>query len=159
MVRRSLHTLRQFPRYTMIVLKSLRSPILVFFAVAGNLALGLAIIAFYHFEHDINPHVKSLFDAVWWGMATVTTLGYGDIVPMTTEGRFIALGLMTTGLICFVGYSALFAAIFITKAEEDVVAEELRLEVLALRELELLRKDMTELRAEIAEMRKGQPGA
>jgi voltage-gated potassium channel len=55
-------------------------------------------IAFHFFEADLNPQVHSLWDSFWWAFITVTTVGYGDIYPMTTAGRIVAMILLVTGL-------------------------------------------------------------
>jgi voltage-gated potassium channel len=55
-------------------------------------------VFFFIAERGINPAVTHLFDAFWWAMVTVTTIGYGDIYPMTTEGRLVAIFLMLSGL-------------------------------------------------------------
>jgi len=57
-----------------------------------------AAIAFHSFEEGINPNVHSLFDSFWWAMVTVTTIGYGDIYPVTTAGRIVAMILMLVGI-------------------------------------------------------------
>jgi len=38
-----------------------------------------------------NSKIKTLLDALWWCVATVTTVGYGDIVPVSNIGRIVAL--------------------------------------------------------------------
>jgi voltage-gated potassium channel len=48
-------------------------------------------------RHD-NEHLANWGEAVWWGIVTVTTVGYGDITPATAPGRFVAAGLMVTGI-------------------------------------------------------------
>ena len=45
-----------------------------------------------------NSKVKSLEDALWWCVATVTTVGYGDIVPVTSIGRYVAIVYMGFGI-------------------------------------------------------------
>ncbi len=56
-----------------------------------------------------HPDIQSIGDALWWSMITVSTVGYGDIVPQTTAGRLIAAPLIATGLgVC--GYIAGFAS-------------------------------------------------
>lgn len=62
----------------------------------------------YYLEHDIQPeHFGSIPQAVWWATVTLTTVGYGDVVPVTPFGK--AFGLLIT--ICGVGMAALPAGI------------------------------------------------
>jgi voltage-gated potassium channel len=64
-----------------------------------------------------NSNIKTAEDALWWSYTTLTTVGYGDRYPVTTEGRLIAAVLMTTGVgLCgtFAGY---IASILISKKE------------------------------------------
>ena len=42
--------------------------------------------------------IHSFFDALWWSAATVTTVGYGDIYPVTAMGRIIAVFTMIVGI-------------------------------------------------------------
>jgi voltage-gated potassium channel len=58
-------------------------------------------------ERDVNPAVDSIGDGVWWALVTVTTVGFGDIIPVTTLGRMIGGVLMVGGLFNL----ALFAGI------------------------------------------------
>ncbi|XP_054167683.1 uncharacterized protein LOC128965055 [Oppia nitens] len=45
---------------------------------------------FYFAERDVNQHIKSIPDAMWWSLITMSTVGYGDIVPQTPLGKCIA---------------------------------------------------------------------
>ena len=63
--------------------------------------------------------IQSIGDGFWWAITTLTTVGYGDIYPTTTEGRFIAVGLMVSG-ICVLGFiSATVAAWFVKMTQDD----------------------------------------
>jgi voltage-gated potassium channel len=61
----------------------------------------LGAVAFYIAEADSNTGVKGPFDAVWWTVVTLTTVGYGDTVPSTLIGRVVAMVLMLSGVILF----------------------------------------------------------
>ncbi|MCQ9132586.1 potassium channel family protein [Streptomyces hilarionis] len=65
-----------------------------------TLLLGFAsALAVYDRERDAPGTTMHTFgDALWWAAATLTTVGYGDVVPVTTGGRVIAVGLMACGL-------------------------------------------------------------
>ena len=63
--------------------------------------------------------IQSVGDGFWWAITTLTTVGYGDIYPTTTEGRFIAVGLMVSG-ICVLGViSATVAAWFVRMSQNE----------------------------------------
>ncbi|MEU2485729.1 potassium channel family protein [[Kitasatospora] papulosa] len=58
-----------------------------------------AALAVYHQEHDApGASIRTFGDSVWWACATLTTVGYGDAVPVTFGGRVVAVGLMACGL-------------------------------------------------------------
>ena len=55
------------------------------------LAIFISSSLIYVFEHNVQPeHFASIPDAMWWTVVTLTTVGYGDIVPMTVAGKFVA---------------------------------------------------------------------
>jgi len=58
----------------------------------------LASYGIFFFERMTNPQFKSFGDAIWWSFVTVTTVGYGDKVPITPFGRLIGIILMLTGI-------------------------------------------------------------
>ena len=112
---------KDMPRYGTYLIQTVFSPILLFMALLGNLFLIAGMYVFYSNEVAINPQVNDWFDAFWWGMATVTTVGYGDIVPMTVEGKFAGVFLMLTGLVLFISYSAMMVSLFFARVEHDIV--------------------------------------
>ena len=67
-------------------------------ALVAGLVLVVASLAAYHAEHPTNPEFATVGDALWWGIVTLTTVGYGDIVPHTSAGRFAGIVIMFTGI-------------------------------------------------------------
>ena len=58
----------------------------------------IASMVFDTFERGFNQNVHNTWDSFWWAMVTATTIGYGDIYPVTTGGRIIAIFLMIFGI-------------------------------------------------------------
>ncbi|TVZ42029.1 voltage-gated potassium channel [Alteromonadaceae bacterium 2753L.S.0a.02] len=71
----------------------------------------LASVGIYYFEHPAQPEVyRSIFDALWWAVATFTTVGYGDIYPITTGGRLFTMGVLFLGLGLVAGTTGILAS-------------------------------------------------
>ena len=51
----------------------------------------------YTFESEVNPDFKSIPTGIYWAVVTITTVGYGDLAPMTSPGRFLAVLVMLLG--------------------------------------------------------------
>jgi voltage-gated potassium channel len=66
--------------------------------VAWGAVTFISCIALYAVESGINPSITSPLDALWWGVATISTVGYGDVTPVTPEGRLVAGVLMLFGI-------------------------------------------------------------
>lgn len=56
-------------------------------------------VVFYGLENEHNPSINSMYDALWWAIVTLSTLGYGDITPVTGPGRMIASVLIIMGVL------------------------------------------------------------
>jgi voltage-gated potassium channel len=86
------------------------------FTSVGVIALLLVIfsaLAILQVEDDPNSNIKTAEDALWWAYVTITTVGYGDRFPVTTEGRLIASLLMTAGVGLFGTFAGYISSLFI----------------------------------------------
>lgn len=113
------------------------------FASAGLavfLLLSFSSISILLCERAPKSNITTAEDAIWWSVTTITTVGYGDRYPVTTEGRLVAMVLMISGLGLFGTISGMTATLFIGPRDEassnQVLAElrALRAEVTALKD-------------------------
>ena len=78
------------------------------------LLMWIGAVAMFDAERGaVGTEVYSFGDAAWWALVTVTTVGYGDIAPVTGEGRIVAAGLMMVGVALFGVATASVAAWFV----------------------------------------------
>ncbi len=76
-------------------------------------ALIFFIFLFGYLFYVSEPEVRNLGDGIWWALVTITTVGYGDITPLTTVGRVVASSLMFLGLGLIATITAIVSAKFI----------------------------------------------
>ncbi|MCP5464058.1 MAG: two pore domain potassium channel family protein [Deltaproteobacteria bacterium] len=103
-------------------------PFFIALTIIGNSFIILNALVFYFIEHEENQMVNGVFDAIWWAFTTVTTVGYGDITPVTTLGRVHGILLMLAGTAIFLSYTALFAKALLGHDIEEVEQEVKHLE-------------------------------
>jgi len=71
------------------------------FPVAMSLVFGIVFVfgaTAYMIEHPHNPGFADVSDGLWWAFVTLTTVGYGDLYPVTSAGRVIAVFTMIFGI-------------------------------------------------------------
>jgi voltage-gated potassium channel len=79
----------------------------------------VAIVIFGVVEYLVDPDAfDSVWDGMWWATQTVTTVGYGDVVPQDTGGRVIASVLMIGGLSFLAVITGVITSAFVTAAQE-----------------------------------------
>jgi voltage-gated potassium channel len=107
--------LRQLRRVLVQESGPLLSVLVIFLMV-----LFLASVAAYFLERDVQPGTfGSIPAALWWAVATLTTTGYGDVVPITPVGRLVAAFVMICGLGVFGLWTGILATAFAAETRRD----------------------------------------
>jgi len=107
--------LRQLRRVIVQESGPLLSVLVIFLTV-----LFLASVAEFSLEHEVQPVAfGSVPSALWWAVATLTTTGYGDVVPVTPLGRLIAAAVMICGLGVFGLWTGILATGFAAETRRD----------------------------------------
>ena len=71
----------------------------VIFFMATAVLLYISAAGIYHFEHEAQPEAfRSVFHSIWWAVATLTTVGYGDVYPVTAGGKAFTFVILMCGL-------------------------------------------------------------
>ncbi len=100
---------------------AIRGRVVIYTAGSAVLLVYAASLAVLDAERsDPSAHIKNFGDAVWWSIATITTVGYGDFYPVTVNGRLVAVLLMLGG-ISLIGMITATVATWIVQrvAQED----------------------------------------
>ena len=121
---------------------SLRGRVALYVAGAAILLVYTASLAELDAErHAPHANISGFGDALWWAATTVTTVGYGDRFPTTTEGRFVAAGLMLGGIALIGIITATLASWLIDRVQE--VEDDAQAAT---------RRDLAELRTEVEQL-------
>ncbi|NPA28311.1 MAG: potassium channel protein [Epsilonproteobacteria bacterium] len=105
---------RKFELLTLFVL-------LIFVVFIGGLAI-------YILEEKQNENIHNLFDALYWSFITITTVGYGDIAPVTSAGRMVSFVIVIMGITMISFSTSVIVSAFsekLTELKEERVAEQL----------------------------------
>ena len=79
-------------------IKSAKEEILLFIFITLIL-IYFAAVGIYYFENEAQPeHFSSIFDSLWWAIITLTTVGYGDVYPITIGGKVFTFIILMIGL-------------------------------------------------------------
>lgn len=107
-------------------------------ALASILLIVTGSIAMLQVEQVDGANIKTAGDALWWAVTTMTTVGYGDRYPVTSEGRLVAAILMVGGVGLFGVLSGFVASTFIKPSEPEGNSE-----------LEAIRQEMAQIRRQL----------
>ena len=110
--------------------------------------IGLVIIAatiVTSVEGGVGASINSFADALWWAVVTITTVGYGDMVPISVAGRAVAVVLMLGGIAFFSGMTANLASFLIKGREKNTDKHEI---TQLMKEIEGLRQELAKIAAD-----------
>ncbi len=79
-------------------LKLIAAEAVLFTGVAFIFIISFAFMI-YEVEHEAQPEkYRNIFDSIWWAVISLTTVGFGDLYPVTTAGRLLTLAMVLTGM-------------------------------------------------------------
>ena len=95
----------------------------VLFLILTLIMFYLSSVGIYYFEHEAQPKIfSSIFDSMWWAVATLTTVGYGDVYPITVGGKIFTTFMLLIGL-GIVGIPAGIVAAALTEVNKSQECE------------------------------------
>ncbi|GAA4751803.1 hypothetical protein GCM10023328_38620 [Modestobacter marinus] len=133
---------------------SLHGRVAYYVTSISALVVFMASLAVYDAERDAPDAVITDYgDAVWWGLTTITTVGYGDEYPVTAEGRLVAALLMVGGIALLGVVTAAVASWFVGRVADAAQAQDEADDAALRAQLADLTDEVRRLRDELA----GQP--
>ena len=120
---RVLRAIRAAKILAEFVLKNRAKNALMAVTMMAGLLMVFASIGVLHFETTPEANIKTAEDALWWAAETITTVGYGDRYPVTTEGRALGVVLMVSGVTLLGAYSGFVAYWFLKPLENQRTTE------------------------------------
>ena len=122
------------------------NPYIPLIGIATAVIIGGAVGMYYIESPNEDAQIKTMLDAFWWTVATTTTVGYGDVVPVTDLGRTVAIFYMFFGI----SIGGIFVTIIGTKYYKRQVEpkedQEIGYEKIILERLDDLEKSLKEIR-------------
>jgi voltage-gated potassium channel len=159
---RPLRVLRLFTAVLVLTRRTetwARGRLALYVGATSVLLIFVAALAVLDSErHNADANITTYGEAVWWACVTITTVGYGDHFPVTTDGRLVAVGLMIggIGLIGFVTGSLATWIVDRISVKDDKTQDATKSDIaLVLAEVAALRAEVAPLRDEVARLRAG----
>ncbi len=114
----------------------------IILTIIGNGFIFIFASLTLYVEKDTQSQIKTFMDALWYSFSTVTTVGYGDITPITFWGRILGILQMLLGSALFATFTGFFANAFLGKGFSKI-KRQLDLEEQEIEEMLLQMKEIT----------------
>lgn len=128
---------------------ALRGRVVVYGAITASILIYCASLTVLEAERA-HGNIKSFGDALWWSVVTMTTVGYGDKFPISTQGRLVGVGLMVTGVGLFGAVTASFATLLADQLRDEDAEEQATTK----RELEAVREQLTRVERQLTTLQR-----
>jgi len=140
------------------VAATLRGRVGIYLAGGSVLVSGVAALAVLDAERDApGALITSYGDALWWAATTVTTVGYGDLYPVTVTGRLVAVGLMIAGIGLLGTVTAGIASWLVQNVGDRASAAVGEVVEGSAEDRDEVARELAALRAEVAALRAARP--
>ncbi|GAA4194481.1 hypothetical protein GCM10022288_30030 [Gryllotalpicola kribbensis] len=146
---RPLRLLRVAAAFTVLQRRvgvALRGRIVIYAVGAAVLLIYVAALAELEAEYGHGGRVQTIGDALWWAIVTITTVGYGDAIPVTLVGKLVAVCLMFGGVALIGVVSATLASWIVERVSEQEEAQE---QAVTAQHFAELREEIRALRLEL----------
>jgi voltage-gated potassium channel len=121
------------------------------FIGAGVIVIGSFVIFSVESQHH-DSQINSMLDAVWWTVSTVTTVGYGDIVPISDTGKIVAIIYMFFGISILAIFLSVLGTSFYKKRFEKDEKEISHAQKLILDRMDDLEKNQEKLQKDLRDL-------
>jgi len=121
------------------------------FASAGAVVIGTFVI-FSVESNQENSQINTMLDALWWTVATVSTVGYGDVLPVTDTGKIVAIFYMFFGIGILAVFLSVLGTSFYKKRFEKDEKEISHAQKLILERMNDLEKNQENMQRDLKEL-------
>jgi voltage-gated potassium channel len=135
--------------------ETLRGRVVTYVAGSAVLLVFVGALAVLDVEQNApDAKILTFADAAWWAITTITTVGYGDLFPVTPMGRLVVAALMMSGIAVLGVVTASIASWLVQRVEENTEAAVDAAELPVRAEIRELLMEVAGLRQELAELRR-----
>ena len=117
---RALRVVRSFRILSQVFIRDkLASTVSILMLISTMIIVGCCLGVLHYEMQDSNASIKTAEDVAWWAIVTTSTVGYGDLEPITPGGRILAVLIMCVGIGLFATFAGALAGIFL-RTPKDV---------------------------------------